>query len=184
MVSRLCEEVIGGPRALPHVSIPLQIACEADHILPVIVEAYRECIVVEEMWDVNVIADRSSYVEIDRPAAVIDKEGNILLWYLPNAFGEAYQAEIWNSLGNLSILLARSVKSNRAGGWRHDSNHFCPAADLKGAIDLSLAWFQQGHGVSHYPFEDDFTLVTLLTAQQPFTSPGSIATFKRKVGSK
>ncbi|KIO05157.1 hypothetical protein M404DRAFT_141727 [Pisolithus tinctorius Marx 270] len=167
MVSWLHEEVIGGPRALPHVSIPLQIACEADHILPVIVEAYREC---------------SHYAEIDRPAAVIDKEGNILLWYLPNAFGEAYQ--IWNSLGNLSIPLARSVKSNGAGGWRHDSNHFRPATDLKGAIDLSPAWFQQGHGVSHYPFKDDFTLVTLLTAQQPFTSPGSIATFKRKVGSK
>ncbi|KAI6153820.1 hypothetical protein BKA82DRAFT_170024 [Pisolithus tinctorius] len=108
------------------------------------------------MQDVNVIADRSSYAEIDCPAVVIDKEGNILLWYLPNAFRRG--AEIWNSLGNLSIPLARSVKSNRAGGWWHDSNHFRPAADLKGAIDLSLAWFQQGRGVSHYPFEDDFTL--------------------------
>ncbi|KIO09144.1 hypothetical protein M404DRAFT_54816, partial [Pisolithus tinctorius Marx 270] len=80
------------------------------------------------------------------PAVVIDKEGNILLWYLPNAFSEAYQ--IWNLLGNLSIPLARSVKSNRAGSWQHDSNHFRPAADLKGAINLSPAWFQQGRGVS------------------------------------
>ncbi|KAI6141647.1 hypothetical protein BKA82DRAFT_4018647 [Pisolithus tinctorius] len=154
MVSRLREEVIGGPCALPHVSILLQIACKADHILLVIVEAYRECIIVEEMRDVNVIVDHSSYAEIDCPTAVIDKEGNILLWYLPNAFGEAYQAEIWNSLGNLSIPLARSVKSNGAGGWRHDSNHFRPATDLKGAIDLSPAWFQQGHGPSnpsHHP---------------------------------
>ncbi|KAI6155003.1 hypothetical protein BKA82DRAFT_3928598, partial [Pisolithus tinctorius] len=83
------------------------------------------------------------------PAVVIDKEGNILLWYLPNAFSEAYQAEIWNLLGNLSIPLARSVKSNRAGSWQHDSNHFRPAADLKGAINLSPAWFQQGRGPSN-----------------------------------
>ncbi|KIN95954.1 hypothetical protein M404DRAFT_164623 [Pisolithus tinctorius Marx 270] len=98
------------------------------------------------MQDVNVIADHSSYAEINHPAVVIDKEGNILLWYLLNVFGKAYQAEIWNSLGNLSIPLAWSMKSNRAGGWQHNSNHFCQAADLKGTIDPSLAWFQQGCG--------------------------------------
>ncbi|KIN97559.1 hypothetical protein M404DRAFT_32182 [Pisolithus tinctorius Marx 270] len=184
-MSRLREEVIGSPRTLPHVLIPLQIACEVDHILLVIAAAYCECIIVEEMQDANAIADRSTYTEINHPAAVIDKEGNILLWYLLDVFGQAYQvAEIWNLLGSLSIPLVRSMKSNGAGSWWHDSNHFHKATDLKGAIDLSPAWFQQGCGVSHYPFEDDFTPVTLPTAQQPFTSPGSITTVKRKVSTK
>ncbi|KAI6148759.1 hypothetical protein BKA82DRAFT_120391 [Pisolithus tinctorius] len=43
MTARLHEEIVDGPRALPAISIPMQIACEADHILAVIIQAYREC---------------------------------------------------------------------------------------------------------------------------------------------
>ncbi|KAI5996901.1 hypothetical protein F5J12DRAFT_785313 [Pisolithus orientalis] len=92
-----------------------------------------------------------TYVEINHPAVVIDKEGNILLWYLPNAFNKA---EIWNLLGTLRIPLVQSMKSNGAGGWWHDSDCFHQATDLKGTIDLSPAWFQQAHGPSnplHHP---------------------------------
>ncbi|KAI6145612.1 hypothetical protein BKA82DRAFT_129545 [Pisolithus tinctorius] len=43
MTARLHEEIVDGPCALPAISIPMQIACEADHILAVIIQAYREC---------------------------------------------------------------------------------------------------------------------------------------------
>ncbi|KAI6143310.1 hypothetical protein BKA82DRAFT_4017600 [Pisolithus tinctorius] len=111
MMARLHEEIVDGPRALPAISIPMQIACEADHILAVIIQAYRECV-------------------------VIDKEGSILLWYLPNAISQAYQH---------STSTEPEVTWN--GGWRNDGKNFHNDANLKGAIDLSPAWFQQGHGV-------------------------------------
>ncbi|KIN97560.1 hypothetical protein M404DRAFT_32183 [Pisolithus tinctorius Marx 270] len=106
-MSRLREEVIGSPRTLPHVLIPLQIACEVDHILLVIAAAYCECIIVEEMQDANAIADRSTYTEINHPAAVIDKEGNILLWYLLDVFGQAYQVVKLNGASR-TLLTIRS----------------------------------------------------------------------------
>ncbi|KIN94820.1 hypothetical protein M404DRAFT_167285, partial [Pisolithus tinctorius Marx 270] len=91
---------------------------------------------------------------ITYPTVLIDKEGGILLWYLPNAISQAYQSEVWNSLGMLSIPLQHSLKSNGTGGWRHDVKNFRDAANLKGTIDLSPAWFQQGRGPSnptHHP---------------------------------
>ncbi|KIO02639.1 hypothetical protein M404DRAFT_147770, partial [Pisolithus tinctorius Marx 270] len=89
------------------------------------------------------------------PTVVIDKEGSILLWYLPNAISQAYQqSEVWNSLGLLSIPLQHSLKLNGMGGWWNDGKNFCNDANLKGMIDLSPAWFQQGCGPSndaHHP---------------------------------
>ncbi|KAI6143750.1 hypothetical protein BKA82DRAFT_28660, partial [Pisolithus tinctorius] len=123
MTARLHEEIVDGPRALPAISIPMQIACEADHILAVIIQAYRECVTRDIKQGVQTNLARSNDMEITRPTVVIDKEGSILLWYLPNAISQAYQ------------------------NFRNDAN-------LKGAIDLSPAWFQQGRGPSndaHHP---------------------------------
>ncbi|KAI6157873.1 hypothetical protein BKA82DRAFT_163810, partial [Pisolithus tinctorius] len=93
-------------------------------------------------------------MEITRPTVVIDKEGSILLWYLPNTISQAYQqSEVWNSLGLLSIPLQQSLKSHGMGGWRNDGKNFRNNANLKGAIDLSPAWFQQGCGSKLQPKE-------------------------------
>ncbi|KIO01658.1 hypothetical protein M404DRAFT_28660, partial [Pisolithus tinctorius Marx 270] len=154
MTARLHEEIVDGPRALPAISIPMQIACEADHILAVIIQAYRECVTRDIKQGVQTNLARSNDMEITRPTVVIDKEGSILLWYLPNAISQAYQSEVWNSLGLLSIPLQRSLKSHGMGGWRNDGKNFRNDANLKGAIDLSPAWFQQGRGPSndaHHP---------------------------------
>ncbi|KIN94162.1 hypothetical protein M404DRAFT_35306 [Pisolithus tinctorius Marx 270] len=146
MVARLCEEIVDGPCALPPITIPLQIACEADHILAIIIQAYRECVTADIKQDVKIDTAHSNYTEITYPTVLIDKEGGILLWYLPNAISQAYQSEVWNSLGMLSIPLQCSLKSNGTGRWQHDVKNFHDAANLKGTIDLSPTWFQQGHG--------------------------------------
>ncbi|KAI6145949.1 hypothetical protein BKA82DRAFT_4016116 [Pisolithus tinctorius] len=85
MTARLHEEIVDGPCALLAISIPMQIACEADHILAVIIQAYRECV-------------------------VIDKEGSILLWYLPNAISQAYQVDLLN-FRLLAMLTWGAVRS-------------------------------------------------------------------------
>ncbi|KAI6142385.1 hypothetical protein BKA82DRAFT_153695 [Pisolithus tinctorius] len=88
-------------------------------------------------------------MEFTCPTVLIDKEGGILLWYLPNAISQAYQSEVWNSLGMLSILLQCSLKSNGTSRWQHNVKNFHNAAILKGTINLSPAWFQQGNPMHH-----------------------------------
>ncbi|KIK20412.1 hypothetical protein PISMIDRAFT_105796, partial [Pisolithus microcarpus 441] len=83
------------------------------------------------------------------PTVFIDSDGGILLWYLPGAISNANQRAIWQSITELKAPLEQSFKRSNSRSWWNDINYFCDHADLKGTIDLSPAWFQQGHGVSH-----------------------------------
>ncbi|KAI5980638.1 hypothetical protein F5J12DRAFT_732413, partial [Pisolithus orientalis] len=59
------------------------------------------------------------------------------------------QSEVWNSLGLLSIPLQCSLKSNGMGGWQNNGENFHNNANLKGTINLSPTWFQQGNDAHH-----------------------------------
>ncbi|KAG1723982.1 uncharacterized protein EDB91DRAFT_1255446 [Suillus paluster] len=68
---------------------------------------------------------------VDIPVTVLYATGAIIVWYLPDALTETTQKEILAASDLLSLSLAKSVKEN---------DGISP-----GCINLSLAWFQQGH---------------------------------------
>ncbi|KAI6156001.1 hypothetical protein BKA82DRAFT_31174 [Pisolithus tinctorius] len=56
-----------------------------------------------------------------------------------------WQADVWNCLHLLKEPLQESIKASPKA-WQTDKSYFCDNAELKGAINLSPAWVQQGHG--------------------------------------
>ncbi|KAI6137281.1 hypothetical protein F5141DRAFT_1060139 [Pisolithus sp. B1] len=73
------------------------------------------------------------YEEFMEVTVVLDGNGNIQLWYLPGALDDRHQDSI-NHTGKC--------------GWKTNMVLFWEMVDLKGSIDLSPGWYQQGHGVS------------------------------------
>ncbi|KAG1721630.1 uncharacterized protein EDB91DRAFT_1088394 [Suillus paluster] len=84
---------------------------------------------------------------VDIPATVLDATGTIIVWYLPDALMETTQKEILAASELLSPSLAKSVKVD--GSWRTNQDWFKPSLEndgiSPGCINLSPAWFQQGH---------------------------------------
>lgn len=148
MRKRFLEETREGPRALPDVSLPFAMVCEADHIISVVVAAYRNIVTVGNppRRCGGGIDASLEFNEITSPAVLVDSEGQILVWYLLGAFSNSNQIAVWESIARLRGPLEQSLKRYKCRGWRNDINYFRQDADLKGAIDLSPAWFQQGRG--------------------------------------
>ncbi|KAI6141938.1 hypothetical protein BKA82DRAFT_4018600 [Pisolithus tinctorius] len=113
MTARLHEEIVDGPRALPAISIPMQIACEAES------HSGRHHTSISRMRVSDNLA-RSNDMEITRPTVVIDKEGSILLWYLPNAISQAYQVDLLN----FGLLATLTLGSSQKFGILLDCSAF------------------------------------------------------------
>ncbi|KAI6146447.1 hypothetical protein BKA82DRAFT_4015953 [Pisolithus tinctorius] len=84
-------------------------------------------------------------MEVTEPSILVTDSNNICIWYLPNALSPKRRANIWNCLHLLREPLWESIKASPQA-WQTDKSYFCNNAQLKGAINLSPAWFQQGHG--------------------------------------
>ncbi|KAG1721814.1 uncharacterized protein EDB91DRAFT_1064239, partial [Suillus paluster] len=88
---------------------------------------------------------------VDIPMTVLDATGAIIVWYLPDALTETTQ-EILAASDLLSPSLAKSVKVD--GSWRTNQDWFKPSSEndgiSPGCINLSPAWFQQGHKVGSH----------------------------------
>ncbi|KAG2363051.1 hypothetical protein BDR07DRAFT_1484138 [Suillus spraguei] len=67
---------------------------------------------------------------VDKPATIIDASGTIITWYLPDALTETTQKKIRAATN----LLGPSLKKGSEN-----------VGSTPGCINLSLAWFQQGH---------------------------------------
>ncbi|KAG2351808.1 hypothetical protein BDR07DRAFT_1243241, partial [Suillus spraguei] len=84
-----------------------------------------------------------------KPATIIDVSGTIIAWYLPDALTETTQ-EIRAATDLLGPSLEKSVKAD--GNWRYNQEWFKQGSEnvgsTPGCINLSPAWFQQGHEVS------------------------------------
>ncbi|KAI6143502.1 hypothetical protein EDD17DRAFT_1515581 [Pisolithus thermaeus] len=126
MKSHFQEEVLTGQHALPDISIPLLLTKET----------------VESL----------QYPEIMALTVIVDGSGNVKLWYLPGALDGGHQRQIWNSLSRMAVPLKDSIKPSGTGGWQKDKALFQEIADLKGSIDLSPGWYQQGQGVRDSSF--------------------------------
>ncbi|KAG1726801.1 uncharacterized protein EDB91DRAFT_1254172 [Suillus paluster] len=84
---------------------------------------------------------------VNMPATVLDVTGAIIMWYLPGALMDTTQEEIWKASQLLTPTLERSVKVS--GSWRTNEEWFgqgSGSGDITaGCINISPAWFQQGH---------------------------------------
>jgi hypothetical protein len=105
--------------------------------------------------------------ELTEPTLIMDRSGNVLVWYLPGALSGPNQVSptlaltIWVSIrsqklmwDNLELLREPLLSSLRGSGpqsWQTDHKFFCKDAALKGAINLSPGWFQQGRHVCASP---------------------------------
>ncbi|KAI6024536.1 hypothetical protein EDC04DRAFT_2606337 [Pisolithus marmoratus] len=154
MQSQFCQEVFFGPQVLPDISIPVPLLLQANHMLRTIVQAYQNPFVVCETQCGKTQDTTASlpYEEITAASVVLDENGNIKLWYLPGAIDYTHQdcetsmKNIWNSLHGMSVALEDGLKPSCQHGWHNDQILFCEMADLRGSIDCSPGWYQQGHG--------------------------------------
>ncbi|KAI5997841.1 hypothetical protein F5J12DRAFT_785057 [Pisolithus orientalis] len=85
------------------------------------------------------------YTEVTELSILVTDSNTIHIWYLPDALSPKRRADIWNCLHLLREPLWESIKASPQAWWM-DKSYFHDNAELKGAINLSPAWFQQGHG--------------------------------------
>ncbi|KIK81291.1 hypothetical protein PAXRUDRAFT_156404 [Paxillus rubicundulus Ve08.2h10] len=85
---------------------------------------------------------------LSEAALIMDEHRTVLVWYLPGALSEMLQEDMWNCLDHIRGLLWQSL-GEYAGcqSWQMQDSHFWDDVELKGCINLSLAWFQQGCNV-------------------------------------
>ena len=108
------------------------------------------------------------YPPLDRftaslPFIIVDMQGIILAWYLSGILTDSRQVSLFtlsnrygkHEASRNAMLLARErlrpllEKSLRGGGtWRNKMEHFHSGEGPQGSVNLSPAWFQQGHDVS------------------------------------
>ncbi|KAI6097955.1 hypothetical protein EDD16DRAFT_1718861 [Pisolithus croceorrhizus] len=133
MKSRFREEVLTGQRALPDISIPLLLVCQADRMIRIIAQAYQNPVVAHatKRRQTKETAESLQYPEITAPTVIVDGSGNVNLWYLPGALDGGHQRQIWNSLSRMAVPLKDSIKPSGTGGWRKDKALFQEMADLK-----------------------------------------------------
>ncbi|KAI5991004.1 hypothetical protein EDD15DRAFT_2369410 [Pisolithus albus] len=137
MQSRFWEEVFTGQRTIPDISIPVPLVCHVDRMIHVIGQAYRHQVTVQGIrrGKTRDIAASLGYDELMGPTALLDGDGNIMLWYLPGALDPMHQ---------------ESFRKTCNHGWRNDRLLFRENADLVGSIDLLPGWYQQGHGPPNF----------------------------------
>ncbi|KAG1817552.1 uncharacterized protein BJ212DRAFT_1480126 [Suillus subaureus] len=84
---------------------------------------------------------------VEIPATILDASGAIIAWYILDTLTDATQKEIWAASDLLAPILEKSVKLD--GNWRTNQEWFKPSSEndvpTPRCINLSPAWFQQGH---------------------------------------
>lgn len=102
-------------------------------------------------------------VTFSAPCIIVDMQGIILTWYLPEILSESRQASVSplsghsrkpNSSQNAMLAARENLGSlveipQTSKSWRNDAKNF--RSGRKGApglVNLSPAWFQRGHDVS------------------------------------
>ena len=80
------------------------------------------------------------------PCTITDRHGQVLLWYLPNILRPERQVSMFADLKLLEPVLKNPKSSN---SWRTSSEYYRPVKNgLKpGSMNISPAWFEQGHEV-------------------------------------
>ncbi|KAG2029980.1 hypothetical protein BDR03DRAFT_846810, partial [Suillus americanus] len=135
------------------------------------------------------------------PATIINASGAIIAWYLPDALTDATQKEVWAATDLLAPMLEKRIKLD--GIWCTNQEWFTPRSGndvlTPGCINLSPAWFQQGHEVSASlkgPSSEDIlkaiarpaaiatAALRVMHPQQYWTGLQAFASLRDKAGSK
>ena len=96
------------------------------------------------------------------PCIIIDTQGIIMAWYLPKILSDSRQVGLSpshhikrpNASQNAMLVARQKLRplldsSIRTRCWRDDLNYFHPGeVSLRGSVNFSPAWFQQGRDVS------------------------------------
>ena len=96
------------------------------------------------------------------PCIIIDAQGIIMAWYLPKILSDSRQVGLLpsnrierpNASQNAMLMARQKLRplldaSIRTRSWRDNPNYFHPGEEsLRGSVDFSPAWFQQGRDVS------------------------------------
>ncbi|KAI5996460.1 hypothetical protein F5J12DRAFT_785428 [Pisolithus orientalis] len=85
------------------------------------------------------------YMEVTELSILVTDSNTICIWYLPDALSPKRRADVWNCLHLLREPMWEHIKASPQAWWM-DKSYFHDNAELKGAINLSPTWFQQGHG--------------------------------------
>ncbi|RDB22963.1 hypothetical protein Hypma_009940 [Hypsizygus marmoreus] len=95
---------------------------------------------------------------LSEPATLVDKNGVIVLWYLPNILPFDLHEKLLKSTEHLAPLLSDGVKPKScAPNWRVANKNFVPPLTgsshriQPGSINFSPGWFAQGHTTSKFP---------------------------------
>ncbi|KIK74358.1 hypothetical protein PAXRUDRAFT_175954 [Paxillus rubicundulus Ve08.2h10] len=75
------------------------------------------------------------------PTLLLDQTGVIMAWHLPGVLFEEFQRDCVRNLKFLFPDISRSITSSRS--WRTQEDLFIESC-IRGAIELSPAWYQQG----------------------------------------
>ncbi|KAG1840337.1 hypothetical protein F4604DRAFT_1690819 [Suillus subluteus] len=164
-VSRQFSVLIGvGPKVLPPIELDVVLLMACSKLSRTLAEAYRNPEALQTM-ETGLKSGREELLlarfPLDRqiilewPAVVLDKFGIIVLWYLPRAIDAAIQNDMMGATVMMSGPLGTSithgaVKDNK---WHtHESNFQSSDHGLTpGCINLSPAWFLQGHPAMQRP---------------------------------
>lgn len=92
---------------------------------------------------------KTNHLEIT-PCTITDRHGQLLLWYLPNILRPERRESMFADLKMLEPALKMDRKTSKS--WRTSSEYYHSVLDgLKpGSLNISLAWFEQGHEVFIY----------------------------------
>ncbi|KIK72728.1 hypothetical protein PAXRUDRAFT_180029 [Paxillus rubicundulus Ve08.2h10] len=136
-------ETIGWPTqptpALPHTSIPLSAMFEADQIVQSMAKAYQNQM-REKALKERFLVEQDEEL-LCEPTLLLDQTRVIMAWHLPAVLSEDFQRDCVRNLGFLFPDISRSITSSRS--WRTQEDLFTES-HIRGAIELSPAWYQQG----------------------------------------
>lgn len=116
------------------------------------------------------------YAVMDTPTMLVDDEEHIIAWYLPGLLSPANQVRfgrpkavnltphqelIWKHTEHLRHTLGSSITTCADGEpWRTNTMYFRSDAELKGSMNISPGWFQQGYNVSP-PYHEGYPIQSM-----------------------
>ncbi|KAJ3506421.1 hypothetical protein NLJ89_g6879 [Agrocybe chaxingu] len=84
------------------------------------------------------------------PLLITDKDGFVLVWYLPEALSPTRKKKMWNML----VKLGPAIQAPKEGdNWRTSLEHYYDLQDpqyKQGSVSMSPAWFPQAHHTAEY----------------------------------
>ncbi|KAG0691531.1 hypothetical protein DFH29DRAFT_1010842 [Suillus ampliporus] len=150
-------EKTGGDPVIPSPNLDTDLVMACDRLVDRLIKAYKNpsgssCNTVHNEEREEKLLERcppghEGTKLVDIPATILDVSSAIITWYLPDALTDATQKEIWVASDLLAPMLEESIKVD--GNWRTNQRWFKPSSEddvlTPRCINVSPAWFQQGH---------------------------------------